>query len=46
MIRKNVFIPQHDETDCAAACLSMICYYYNKKYSIAKLRDIIGTDII
>lgn len=45
MIRKNVFISQHDSTDCAAACLSMVCYYYNKKYSIAKLRDIIGTDI-
>ncbi len=45
MIRKNVFILQHDSTDCAAACLSMVCYYYNKKYSIAKLRDIIGTDI-
>lgn len=45
MIRKNVYIPQHDSTDCAAACLSTIFYYYNKKYSITKLRDIIGTDI-
>ena len=45
MIRKKVFIPQHDSTDCVTACLATACCYYNKKYSIAKLRDIIGTDI-
>lgn len=45
MIRKNVFIPQQDSIDCAAACLATICYYYNKEYSVTKLRDIIGTDI-
>ena len=42
---KYYFIKQHDTTDCAAACLAMICLYYKKETSIAGLRDMMGTDL-
>ncbi len=32
-------------TDCAAACLAMVCLHYKKETTIAKLRDMMGTDI-
>lgn len=45
LYKRNVFVKQHDATDCAAACLSMICFYYKKELSITMIRDILGTDI-
>lgn len=42
---KKYLIKQHDSSDCAAACLAMICMYYKKDSSITKLRDVLGTDI-
>lgn len=42
---KKYLVKQHDTTDCAAACLAMICRYYKKDITITKLRDILGTDI-
>jgi len=39
------FIKQHDATDCAAACLAMICLHYKKETTITKLRDKMGTDL-
>ncbi|MDY4078578.1 MAG: peptidase domain-containing ABC transporter [Clostridium sp.] len=39
------FVKQHDATDCAAACLAMICLHYKKETTITKLRDMMGTDI-
>lgn len=39
------FVKQLDSTDCAAACLAMICLYYRKEITITKLRDMMGTDI-
>ena len=42
---KYVFVKQHDSTDCAAACLAMVCLYYKKSITISKLRDLMGTDI-
>ncbi len=42
---KYTFVKQHDETDCAAACLAMICMHYKKDTTITKLRDLMGTDI-
>lgn len=35
---------QHDETDCAAACLSSIAKFYGKRVSINKIRFFAGTD--
>lgn len=35
---------QHDESDCAAVCLSMILKYFGKEVSIRKLRTTAGTD--
>jgi len=37
-------ILQHDATDCGPAVLAMIAAHYNKRVSIAKLRDFAGTD--
>lgn len=37
-------ILQNDETDCGPACLAAIFRKYGLKVSIAKLRDIAGTD--
>lgn len=42
---KYNFVKQHDATDCAAACLAMICLYYKKETTITKLRDLMGTDL-
>ena len=38
-------IRQLDSTDCAAACLATVSFYYGKEITITKLRDICGTDI-
>ncbi len=42
---RYTYIKQQDTTDCAAACLAMVCLHYKKETTIAKLRDIMGTDI-
>lgn len=42
---KYTFIKQQDMTDCAAACLAMVCLHYKKETTITKLRDMMGTDI-
>ena len=45
MLMRYIFVKQHDSTDCAAACLAMVCLYYKKSITISKLRDLMGTDI-
>ena len=42
---KYNFVKQHDATDCAAACLAMICLHYKKETTITRLRDMMGTDL-
>ena len=42
---RYTYVKQHDSTDCAAACLAMICLHYKKETSITQLRDIMGTDL-
>lgn len=42
---RYTYIQQHDETDCAAACLAMVCLHYRKETTITKLRDKMGTDL-
>ncbi len=42
---RYTYVKQHDATDCAAACLAMICLHYKKETSITKLRDMMGTDL-
>lgn len=42
---KHIFVKQHDATDCAAACIATVCLYYGKEITIARLRDIAGTDV-
>lgn len=42
---RYTFVKQHDATDCAAACMAMVCLHYRKETTITKLRDIMGTDL-
>ena len=42
---RQTFVKQHDSTDCAAACLAMVCLNYKKEVSLTELRDRMGTDL-
>ena len=42
---KYTYVKQHDATDCAEACLAMVCLHYKKETTITKLRDMMGTDL-
>lgn len=42
---RYTFVKQQDSTDCAAACLAMVCLHYKKETTITALRDMMGTDI-
>lgn len=42
---RYIFVKQQDATDCAAACLAMVCLKYKKEVTITKLRDMMGTDL-
>ena len=42
---KYTYVKQHDATDCASACLAMVCLHYKKETIITKLRDMMGTDL-
>lgn len=41
---KYPHVRQHDEKDCGAACLSMICEYHKLKMPITRLRELIKVD--
>ena len=41
---KFCFVRQLDETDCGAACIAIISKYYGKSISIARIRNLAGTD--
>ena len=42
---RYTFVKQHDSTDCAAACMAMVCLHYKKETTITRLRDMMGTDL-
>lgn len=42
---RYTYVKQQDSTDCAAACLAMVCLYYKKETTITRLRDRMGTDL-
>lgn len=42
---RYTYIKQQDSTDCAAACLAMVCLHYKKETTITRLRDKMGTDL-
>ena len=42
---RYTYIKQHDATDCAAACMAMVCLHYKKETTITRLRDMKGTDL-
>lgn len=37
---------QHNETDCGAACISVILQYYGKVVPLRKIRMVCGTDSV
>ncbi|WP_428768482.1 peptidase domain-containing ABC transporter [Treponema sp. HNW] len=43
-LKRNGFILQHDESDCAPACLASLCKYYGKRIPISFIRRLAGTD--
>jgi len=38
------WVAQHDQTDCAAACLAMITRFYGVPIGVARLRDLANVD--
>ena len=38
------YISQFDASDCGAACLAMVAHYYGSRWSVARIRDVAGTD--
>ena len=34
---RYTYVRQHDTTDCAAACLAMVCLHYKKEVTITRL---------
>lgn len=42
---RYTFVKQHEATDCAAACMAMVCLHYKKETTITRLRDMMGTDL-
>ncbi len=42
---RYTYVKQQDATDCAAACLAMVCLHYKKETTITRLRDMMGTDL-
>lgn len=42
---RYTYVKQQDATDCAAACLAMVCLHYHKETTITRLRDKMGTDL-
>ncbi|MCC8150473.1 MAG: hypothetical protein LIO96_03185 [Lachnospiraceae bacterium] len=42
---RYTFVTQHDSTDCAAACMAMVCLHYKKETTITRLRDMMSTDL-
>ena len=41
---RHPIIRQHDASDCGPAVLAMVAAYYRKRVSIARLREMAGTD--
>ncbi|ODM25635.1 bacteriocin ABC transporter ATP-binding protein [Clostridium sp. Bc-iso-3] len=41
---KYICVRQYDLTDCGTACLSSVAQYYGLKVSLAKIREMTGTD--
>lgn len=39
------FSPQHDETDCGAACLAMVTAHHGRAVGVSRLRDLAGVGV-
>ncbi len=42
---KNIYVYQHDEKDCGAACLATVAAYYKLYYPLQKFRDVTKTSV-
>ena len=43
-LKRYPHVQQHDQSDCAAACLSMVTGFYGAPVSVARLRDLANVD--
>lgn len=47
MIRnKRLLVLQHDETDCAPACIASLCKFYGKRIPISEIRELCFTNTL
>ncbi|MFO0984828.1 MAG: peptidase domain-containing ABC transporter [Planctomycetota bacterium] len=46
MFRKHGFVPQRDQTDCGPAVLAAVALHYRVAVSVARIREIAGTDLM
>jgi len=44
-IRRFPLVRQIDETDCGAACLAMVCRYFGRPVSLARIRRLVHTSL-
>ncbi len=44
-IRRFPLVRQIDETDCGAACLAMVCRYFGRSVSLARIRRLVHTSL-
>lgn len=42
--KRYIFVGQHDETDCGAACLAAVFKWYGLKVPVTRIREAAGTD--
>ena len=40
-----IYRQQFESSDCGPACIAMIASYFGKEFNIAKIRNIMGTDV-
>ena len=45
-MKKIQRVLQHDETDCGAACVSIILKFYGKSVPLRRIRSVCGTDSV
>lgn len=42
-MKKEIKVRQHDNTDCAAACVASVCAYYGLRLPLLRIREACGT---
>lgn len=42
-MKKEIKVRQHDNTDCAAACVASVCAHYGLRLPLLRIREACGT---